>query len=84
MSNQKKRDGKKIAIEVETGKSNDKKQLVYNIERNRGWADKTIIICPNKKTKLEIQGILNNGNEDDIAILTYRQINNLTDFLPKN
>lgn len=76
--------GKKIAIEVETGKSNDKKQLVYNIERNRGWADKTIIICPNKKTKLEIQGILNNGNEDDIVILTYKQINNLTDFLPKN
>lgn len=76
--------GKKIAIEVETGKSKDKKQLLYNLERNRTWADKTIIVCPNKKAKLEIQESISNRNEDKLAILTYKQINNLMDFLPKN
>lgn len=76
--------GYKVTIEVETTKSNEKKQLRYNVERNRGWADKIIIVCPNKKAKLEIEENLNDGNQGNLAILTYKQMGNLTDFFPRN
>lgn len=75
------KDGYTVAIEVETGKSKDKKQLLYNLRRDSDWADKVVIVCPNKKAKLKIEEITKDETTGDKTIITYRQIDKLNEIL---
>jgi len=74
------KNGYKFAIEVETGKSNDKKQIIYNLDRNIKWADQVVIICPNKQIKVNITELLG-ARAQDVVIVTYIEINNLPEIL---
>ena len=75
------RDGYSVAIEVETGKSKDKKQLLYNLRRNSDWADNIVIVCPNKKARLKIEEIIKDETTTETSVITYRQIDKLKEIL---
>lgn len=74
------KDGLKVAIEVETGKSNEKEQILYNLERDSKWADKIVIVCPNKRIKLNISELLG-AKTQETTILTYRELDNISEIL---
>jgi hypothetical protein len=74
------KDGRKVAIEVETTKSNEKKQILYNVDRDSAWADKVVIVCPNKQEKLKIVDLLQ-AKAQDVSVITYRQINKINEVL---
>jgi hypothetical protein len=73
--------GKKVAIEVETGKSKATDQLVHNIKRDLEWADKVVVVCPNSRSRENIievgQGFLKKA-----VVITYDEIRDLEGFLP--
>ena len=70
------KNGCKVAIEIETGKSNEKKQILYNVDRDLKWADKVVIVCPNKEIKLDVMDQLQ-ARTQEVIILTYREMDNL-------
>ena len=74
------KDGRKVAIEVETTKSNEKKQILYNVDRDAAWADKVVIVCPNKQEKLKIVDLLQTKAQD-VSVITYRQIDKINEIL---
>ena len=75
------KDGYVVAIEVETGKSKGKNQFLYNLKRDSAWADKIVIVCPNKKAKLKIEWTIKDETKIETVIITYRQIEKLNDIL---
>ena len=70
----------KIAIEVETGKSHDKKQIIRNIERDSAWANKIVIVCTNQEAKTKIVDMLQ-VKAQDVVVTTYSQIDKLPEIL---
>jgi hypothetical protein len=74
------KDGCKVAIEVETTKSNEKKQILYNVDRDAVWADKVVIVCPNKQKKLKIVDLLQ-AKAQEVTVITYRQIDKINEIL---
>jgi len=74
------KDGKKVAIEIETGKTNEKKQILYNFKRDSAWADIIVFICPNKQVKLDVVEVLG-SNAEDATVMTYRELENLPEIL---
>jgi hypothetical protein len=70
-----------VAIEVETGKSKDNKQILYNLRRNSDWADRVVIVCPNKKAKLKIEELIRNETTTETTVITYRHIKKLNKIL---
>jgi DNA-binding PadR family transcriptional regulator len=75
-----KKDDNEYAVEIETGKSKDKKQILYNIKRDSAWANKIILVCPNKTAKIDIEDLIKD-NSDKINVITYRQIGNISQIL---
>ncbi|MCD6477869.1 MAG: DUF87 domain-containing protein [Candidatus Aenigmarchaeota archaeon] len=73
------KDNYKVAIEIETGKSNRKEQILYNVKRDLRWADKVVVVCPNKNARLKINEML--AGFDRVVIITYSEVDELEDFL---
>ena len=74
------KNGFRVAIEIETDRTNQKQQILYNVRRDLTWADRVIIICPNKDTKIRIAEMLQAESQKTI-IITYRQINRIHEIL---
>ncbi|MBN1861676.1 MAG: DUF87 domain-containing protein [Candidatus Thermoplasmatota archaeon] len=70
----------KVAIEVETGKSHDKNQILRNVKRDSKWADRIVIICNDQEAKSDIVEMLG-AKTQDIIVLTYTQIDLLPEIL---
>ncbi len=70
----------KIAIEVETGKSHDKEQILRNVERDSTWANKIVIVCTNREAKSKIVEDLQ-AKAQEVIVITYAQIDNLPEIL---
>jgi hypothetical protein len=75
-----KMDASEYAIEIETGKSKDKKQILYNIKRDSAWANKIILVCPNKTAKIDIEDIIKDDS-NKTTVITYRQIEKISQIL---
>ncbi len=75
------KDGYLVAIEVETGKTHDKKQVTYNVRRDSDWADLIVIVCPNKKSRLEIEKLIKDETRTETKVITYRQIKKIKDII---
>jgi len=73
------RDGYKVAVEVETGKTNEKEQMLYNVKRDLRWADKVVVVCPNKDARLEINERL--AGIEKVVVITYSEVDDMEDFL---
>jgi len=73
------KNGRKIAIEVETGKAKDDSQLLYNVKRDSKWADKIIVVCPNKQNKLQIEEKL--AGFEKVEVITYAEVDKVEEFL---
>lgn len=73
------KDGYKVAIEVETGKTNEKEQVVYNVKRDMRWADKVVVVCPNKEARLKIKERL--GGIEKVVTITYSEVDEMEEFL---
>lgn len=74
------KNGLKVAIEVETGKSNEKKQILYNVKRDSVWADKIVVVCPNKEIKLQVMDVIQ-AEAQFVVIITYREIGKIEEIL---
>ena len=70
----------KVAIEVETGKSHDRKQIIRNVKRDSTWADKIVIVCTNQEAKTKIVDLLK-SKAQDVSVITYRQIDKINEIL---
>ena len=70
----------KVAIEVETGKSHDKSQILRNVERDSAWADKIVIVCTNQESKTKIAEMLE-VKAQEVVVITYVQIEQLPEIL---
>ncbi len=70
----------KVAIEVETGKSHERNQIIRNVERDSVWADKIVIVCTNLEAKTKIVEMLDTKAED-VVVITYKQIDQLPEIL---
>ena len=75
------KDGYLVAIEVETGKTHDKKQVIYNVRRDSDWADQILIVCPNKDHKIKIEELVKDETTTETKVVTYRQINKINDII---
>lgn len=65
---------KKVAVEVETCKEYNPEQILKNIQRDLRWADQIVIISPNKKTKGDIQRLVNKSGIEKVVLLTYSDV----------
>jgi predicted transcriptional regulator len=77
------RNGHNVAIEVETRKANHKNQVLYNIKRDSTWADKIVLVCPNKTDKSDIENVIKDET-DKAIVITYRQIDKIDQILKKS
>jgi len=73
------RNGRKIAIEIETWKAKGDSQLLYNVKRDSKWADKIIVVCPNKQSKLDIEEKL--AGFEKVDVITYAEVDRVEEFL---
>jgi predicted transcriptional regulator len=74
------KNGHNVAIEIETRKANHKNQVLYNIKRDSAWADKIVLVCPNKTDKTDIEKIIQDKT-DKAIVITYRQIDKIDQVL---
>lgn len=72
--------GSKLAVEVETCKGHDRRQIITNIERDSVWADRIVIVCPNRAFKQEIKNLLRGQVNRNLSVITYNEIRNYAGF----
>jgi hypothetical protein len=74
------KNGQNVAIEIETRKANHKNQVLYNIKRDSAWADKIVLVCPNKTDKSDIENVIKDET-DKAIVITYREIDKINEIL---
>ncbi len=74
------KNGRNVAIEIETRKANHKNQMMYNIKRDSAWADKIVLVCPNKINKTDIENVIKDET-DKAIVITYREIDKINEIL---
>jgi len=71
------RDGRIIAVEVETCKSFNRDQILRNISRNLRWADQVLIACPNLRDRMRIKKLIEPHGYEKVSIHTYESTRDL-------
>jgi DNA-binding PadR family transcriptional regulator/energy-coupling factor transporter ATP-binding protein EcfA2 len=77
------KDGRKIAVEVETGKHKSPDQMLKNIRRDLEWVDMVFIACPNNEFKADLEKEINEFGQIQLRLLTYEEIGQLPDICLK-
>ncbi|UCE73778.1 MAG: hypothetical protein JSV56_12245 [Methanomassiliicoccales archaeon] len=64
--------GAKLAVEVETGKRKKYDHILRNLKRDLKWADRVVIVCPNKQIEQKISQLVRDKSENT-DVFTYSE-----------
>jgi hypothetical protein len=77
------KDDKTVAIEVETGKHKTNDQILKNINRDKEWAERVFVVCPNNVIRNMIINIFSGYDQTLIEFFTYDEIRQSNDLFLK-